>query len=528
MAQERPIISCNSREDPTSGGTRFITIAAIVVCVACAAAARFVFFMHPWDGDSATFMCCGKAMSEGARFGYDICDNKFPTAALWDGLCWRILGSWWPGYVIAGSLTVAAAITILTRMAGKYARRRAMLPTLLFALVYINFCPALFGGFQLETFLTFFGAAAAYFAMSALMTGRAAPAFICGLISGCSFYLKPTGLSGAAAYAVMELVSVWFSIDGACREGAKRGGSGRFVRQSVALIVGILIPIVAALAYLYAVDILSALPRLVGQIRGYAQNSVWDGFTTLKILIALLAVTFPMFIRKRLGTRETVPSSSTMLAMFATAWLTIEFIGVIAQRRMYGYHFLVLAAPAALIFGRLPARAKFSTLLLPILPAVFFSMWVFAWQVYGRVDSHRMAVSQYLIDHAKPDDTVWMDNMPRLMMETGLKSASRHLITLPFYNTDQSPKVMGAELLDDLAQHPPTYLIIPTKGRDMLDAQCSFMAELRLRPQRRANYCAVWEAIFEFVERNYKLQAEVGDRRVYVRKAEAVQVVDIR
>jgi hypothetical protein len=528
MAQERPIISCNSGEVPTSGRAGTIAIAAIVLCLACAAAARFVFLMHPWDGDSATFICCGKAMSEGARFGFDVCDNKFPTAALWDGLCWRALGSWWPGYVIAGSLTIAAAIAILVRMAGDFARRSAMLPTLLFALVYINFCPALFGGFQLETFLTFFGVAAAYFAMSGLRSGRVAPAFICGLMSGCSFYLKPTGLSVAAAYGVMELVGVWLPIDGANREGGKRRGFGRFVRQSAALVVGVLIPILAALAYLYATDILGALPRLIRQITGYAQNSVWDGYTTVKILVALLALTVPMFIRKRLGTRETGPSSSTMLAMFATAWLAIEFVGVIAQRRMYGYHFLVLAAPAALLFGRLPARAKFSTLLLPIVPAMFFSMWVVVWQVYGRVDSHTMLVSQYLIDHAKPDDTVWMDYMPRLMMETGLKSASRHLITLPFYNTDQSPKVMGAELLDDLAKHPPTYLIIPTKGREMLEAQCSFMAELKLRPQRKANYCAVWEAIFEFVDRNYEARANVGDRTVYVRRGGSIQVVDIR
>jgi hypothetical protein len=104
-------------------------------------------------------------------------------------------------------------------------------------------------------------------------------------------------------------------------------------------------------------------------------------------------------------------------------------------------------------------------------------------------------------------------------METGLRPASRHLITLPFYNTDASPMQMGSELLSDLAKHPPTYIIIPTDARAMLTKQCQFMAELADRPQRRQNYCAVWNTLFDFIDKNYQPASALGDRTIYTHRA---------
>jgi hypothetical protein len=374
----------------------------------------------------------------------------------------------------------------------------------------VNFCPALFGGFQLETTLTLTAAAAAVFAMSALTTGRCVPAFICGLISGCAVYLKPTGLSVAATFVGIQFLQSlnWIKHPDAFT-------FRRTIRQWTALLAGLLIPIAMAVIYLWAADTLQDMPRLYHQISDYAQNSVWGIYTTLKILVALMALTVPIWLRRRLGFK-TPPS---MLGVFAAAWLAIEFVGVIAQRRMYGYHFLVLAAPAALLFGQIPAKPRWSTLLLPLAPAIFFSMWACAWQLFGRPDSPRLAISNYLLQHAHPDDSVWMDNMPRLLMETGLRPASRHLITLPFYNADNSPKQMGAELLSDLTNHPPTYIIIPTDARAMLAKHCRFMPELADRPQRRQNYCAVWNSLFDFIEKNYQPATTLGDRTIYTRRA---------
>jgi len=495
------------QESPSIGKAGWLTL---IICGICALVGRLAYLRHPWDGDAAILVYSGKAIAQGARFGYDICDNKFPTAALWNAMWWRALGSFWPGYVLAGLFMVAIAIAILTGIARKYAGRDAVLPTLLFALVYVNFCPALFGGFQLETTLTLTAAAAAVFAMSALITGRCLPAFICGLISGCAVYLKPTGLSVAATFVGIQFLQSlnWIkSPDGFTFR--------RMIWQWTALLAGLLIPIAMAVIYLWAADTLQDMPRLYRQISDYAQNSVWDVYTTLKILLAAIALAVPMWVRRRLGFRN----SMSVLATFAAAWLTIEFLGVIAQRRMYGYHFLVLAAPAALLFGQIPAKPRWSTLLLPLAPAIFFSMWACSWQLFGRPDSPRLAVSDYLLQHARPSDTVWMDNMPRLLMETGLRPASRHLITLPFYNTDASPMQMGSELLSDLAKHPPTYIIIPTDARAMLTKQCQFMAELADRPQRRQNYCAVWNTLFDFIDKNYQPASALGDRTIYTHRA---------
>ena len=44
--------------------------------------------------------------------------------------------------------------------------------------------------------------------------------------------------------------------------------------------------------------------------------------------------------------------------LFAVLWLAIEFAGVVMQKRMYTYYFVVLAPPAALAYGllRRPVR----------------------------------------------------------------------------------------------------------------------------------------------------------------------------
>jgi len=79
----------------------------VTLCAISAVLGRMVFLRFPWDGDAGTFIYCGKAVAGGARFCHEIYDNKFPTAALWNALWWRVCGLHWPAYVSGGRVDVA-------------------------------------------------------------------------------------------------------------------------------------------------------------------------------------------------------------------------------------------------------------------------------------------------------------------------------------------------------------------------------------------------------------------------------------
>jgi hypothetical protein len=184
------------------------------------------------------------------------------------------------------------------------------------------------------------------------------------------------------------------------------------------------------------------------------------------------------------------------------------------QGRMYSYHFLVLAAPAALLFGSIAREPTLRATLVPVLPAIFFSLWGSAWQLV-RPETPRLPVSDYLVAHARPGDGVWMDNMCRLLLETNLSPGTRYFQTFPFFNTDTAPLEMGPQLVADLAERRPRYVILPTDTIEALDRHCAYMAELAERPIRRANFRAAWLNAVAYVHAHYRATAQVGERTVW-------------
>ena len=78
---------------------------------------------------------------------------------------WRAFGANWASYVLLGGAMSFIGCLVLSRIAERNFGVHAKLPALLFALVYLNFNFAVFGGFQLETIQTFFAILAAGAAM---------------------------------------------------------------------------------------------------------------------------------------------------------------------------------------------------------------------------------------------------------------------------------------------------------------------------------------------------------------------------
>src|SRR6266545_1883558 len=100
---------------------------------------RLAYLTKPFDHDARIFIYLGKLVCDGGRFYHDVLDNKFPSVGLVTSVCWRWLGTWWPGYVLLQTVLAISGALLLARMAGRAFGHAAKLPTALFALVYLNF-----------------------------------------------------------------------------------------------------------------------------------------------------------------------------------------------------------------------------------------------------------------------------------------------------------------------------------------------------------------------------------------------------
>jgi hypothetical protein len=239
----------------------------------------------------------------------------------------------------------------------------------------------------------------------------------------------------------------------------------------------------------------------------------------------LLLGGFPFLVRgwvwrRAYVKRETVSSArqSCMLA-FVLVWLALETIGVVAQRRMYGYHFLVMVPPLALLFGWLPRRATAGSMLAALTPVVLLSLngTYLIFRDEG-IRPKTLAVSEYLNAHAHVGDAVWSDSAPRILLETGLHSGSRCILTFPFTNSDQSPLHYSEMILRDFEARSPRFVVLDADMNHYVKHQAEHVLEYERFPQRRENFCRAWQSIEQYVHANYEPAVVIDDKCVWERR----------
>jgi hypothetical protein len=494
----------------------------VIVCLASALAGRLVYLARPFDSDAAIFIYMGKLVTEGARYGHDIVDNKFPTVGLITSAPWRVFGDCWAGYVLLQTALAVAAAFYLARAAGRWLGPHARRPTLLFALVYLNFTAVVFGGFQLETLQITFTTLAGAAALGALDRDDWRDSLLVGLAAATAAMMKPTGLGVAAAFALAMLLR-------------HRRHPGRLVVHLGACGLGLLIPAVCVLRYLLASDILGDMPALCRQIARYAANSATDPWDLVKLLVVLVLGGFPFLIRGWVFRRphnrlrddfevkaasrpfvQSPPHHQKSKILFLLVWLALATAGVIAQHRMYAYHFMVMVPPLALLFGALPRRDRLLPLAAALLPIAFFSLWQAGVTLQlSAAAPARLALGDYLHSRTLPGDYVWSDDVPRLLLETGLRSATRHPLTFLFANWDTAPLEYSRSMLADFRAHRPVYLILPADMDRYLDHQVHNIAELAHFPQRARNYRTAWRRIESYARAHYRLEAHLGEQAIW-------------
>jgi hypothetical protein len=481
----------------------------VALCVLGGVFSRLVYLIRPFDSDGAMFIYMGRLISEGGRFCHDICDNKFPTVDLMMSICWRAFGANWSGYVLLGFGMSVITIATLSRAAFRHFGRDAGWATLLFAIVYLNFNFAVFGGFQLETIQSLFTIIAAGAALEWLRNEDWRDAFLLGLASGCAAMCKPTGVAVVAAFTVACMFS-------------KRAFSWKLARHAAALAGGSLFPAIVVLAHLIQTDTLRDMPALAHQISVYAKNSSWDPVDWTKPITIVILGGFPFFVRARIFRRSEdrarVSVDRTTLIFVAT-WLALETIGVAAQRRMYAYHFLVLVPPLTLLFAMVPRTIRVKPLAMALIPTAIFS-------IYGGslvieicyTGQTRTTTGAYVMSHTQPHDAVWKDDAAKLWLETGCRPATRFPLTFLFANHDDAALEYLPQILGDFDRTRPKYIVLPAQRKRMVKHQVDHIVELARFPRRAQNFEHAWQQIFDYVDERYVLETRMGNDAIYRRR----------
>lgn len=474
----------------------------VSIVVAIALGGRLVFLSWPFDSDGAMFIYLGKSVCSGDRFCHDVIDNKFPTVGLMTSVLWRVFGTSWAGYVLTQTAMAFAAAAMLARCAARNIGEQAKVPTLLAALVYLNFAPCVFGGFQLETMQIFFAVLSACAAIETLRNRGLADAFLAGLAAGCAALLKPTGVAPLVAMMIVFAIR---------REG---------LRSIAASTVGAMLPLSVGMIYIVRTDIAADMPALIRQISEYASQTPLAWEDVLKPLIVLMFAGIAVLIRgwvfRRPAHRQGEwPQSS--IVWFAAIWFAIEFAGAIAQRRMYAYHFLPIAAPAALLFGMLPRKVSTFSLATALFPTAAVSL-LGSVTLLRSAPNDSTALSDYVRSHTRAADAVWMDNASRLLLETDRRLGSRYPLMFVFGNTDTFAGQHIGTLIDDLSIRRPALVILPSDVERRIRRDQQQTLHLLRSPRRSEAYANAWREIASYVRANYIEETRIEDQAVWRRK----------
>jgi hypothetical protein len=282
------------------------------------------------------------------------------------------------------------------------------------------------------------------------------------------------------------------------------------------------IPILTAAVYLIESQSLHLVPMIAAQIRSYAQHSSFAMIDLFRPVCVLTLFAAAMLVRAWVFRREAyrVRAEACMGAWaFAIIWTATEFIGVLLQRRMYAYHFLPLAVPAALLFGAIARRTTTAQLAGVLALPVVLSLWgaVEVARTAARIPSATPVVASWLDAHSLPGERVWRDITPSVLIPTDLRAASRVQLSFLFMNDDDAPRRFSRMLLDDWRVHRPRYIVLPSDIDRHVRTQTKLVFELSRLPRRAEAFGDAWKEIERFVRQRYIPAHTVGDETIFQR-----------
>lgn len=481
---------------------------AALVVVALAFLFRCAFLMVLYDGDTELFVYMGKLVNDGGRMGIDLIDNKLPTVGLLMSVPQRWLGASWTGYGLLSIALAVASVAMLAR-AARVVRPSSQWPAAALGAVWVCFPIAVFAAFKLEHFTLFTSALGGLAVVNCWKTRDWRDAFLLGLVAGTGAMAKPSALAVLAAAFV--LLPLWRGV-----------GRERKTFLAAAALTGAAVPAVVCLIYLVQTNSIPAAVALFQQTSAYAKNAAWQwDVIAWKALTIALLFGVPIGMRWWGERRAKLPTlaDESELHCFVALWFAIELLAIVMQGRMYGYHFLPLAAPATLAFALVPRRPSALAIVGSALPVLLVSAaWTWFAVLATAKPVDRLAAIDYVKCRADSRDAVWMDDIGRLMAESDLKPGSRVPLTFIFSNHDQAPAQFSRVLLDDFAARHPRWLVMRNDQPARVEYLCTVQAEFVAHPRRADNLRRAWADIEAYVGKDYIERQRFGELTVFERR----------
>lgn len=324
---------------------------------------------------------------------------------------------------------------------------------------------------QPDTFLSLPLALAFLFSIRGVRRDSLSDWLVAGLMVGIATLFKPPyGLFG-----VLPLLLILSQLRGA----ARRAGLKLFV-----LAIGFAVPLAAtALYFLWKngfEDLLSAqfvlAPAYLSRIHEMLGLPAFINSLLRPVLIPFFFMTAVGFVSLAVRLHTEKPH---WIENMAVAWFAIAGATFILHGSYLRYHYLAMAAPAAILFASSLARMldspaqwrrPFANLLIALMLIVPAAKWQhnarFAWQVWRGFapDAPWRELGKYIKAHTNLDDTIFVwGNAPLVYLLAERKAASRFLCTA--YISVDAPTLNYREIaLRELHQRRPTYFVLVKEG----------------------------------------------------------------
>lgn len=467
---------------------------------------RIGFLARPFESDSGLYVYMGKVVVEGRVLYHDFFETKPPGVALFTAGLFKVFGHHWAPYVLLQAGMTLAGAYLLAREMGRVIAAGAFAPVFLFSMVYLNLSPVAYRGFQLETVQCFFSILAAVYGLR-LLSGSGAGVIngvLVGLFAGAAAMLKPTGMAVAGAMMMGLLL---------------RGRAGW--RGILATMGGLLVVPALVLLWVWRAGLMREMPPLFREIALYGSGTPIVAEDWLKPVLALVVAGLPFLAIRicRSGAEVVKQRSERPLVFFAIAWLILEVVGVVLQKRMYIYHFLPIAPPLAVLFGMVGMGRRPGAYIVALTPLLLLSFT----HSLGDFASLRHGVrnlpeSDYLLAHALPGESVVGDPIERILMETQLRCGARYAHLFYMFNHDEAPAEYGRRFLDDLELNRPEWVVFRTDRQSNHLIQCVTQSMLSESPRRKAAFLAAWAKIDAYIAEHYAPVTQAGEMTIYRRR----------
>ena len=174
---------------------------------------------------------------------------------------------------------------------------------------------------------------------------------------------------------------------------------------------------------------------------------------------------YPLLMRgwvfRRDRTRQ--PINAPVL-IFALCWFAIEAAGVTMQGRMYKYHFLVLAPPAAgLVWNASSKRSAVSAVCGTCVAAIAVDAWLDSPRSGNLFTSAATCFKRLSsVARAPGRSCLGRRDAAASWSKHGLRPGSRYVTTFLWANDDDSATKQCAAMIDDFKQRRPEHIILPS------------------------------------------------------------------